>query len=68
VSTDSAHVGWSLEQEEPVTVVSGPFRWFEALFDRRTNAHGRVRILLALLHGTIALELDINAIRPRRKT
>ena len=31
-----------------VQLISGPFRWMEAVFDRRLSAAGRVRILLEL--------------------
>jgi transcription antitermination factor NusG len=47
-----------LRPGDQVTVVAGPFRWVDALFDRRVNAAGRVRILLKQVHATIALEID----------
>jgi transcription antitermination factor NusG len=43
---------------ERVTIVAGPFRWVEALFDRRLNAAGRVRVLLQLVHGSMAVDID----------
>jgi transcriptional antiterminator RfaH len=42
---------------DPVRVVSGPFRWVNGLFDRRLNAAGRVRILLKLVNGSLALHI-----------
>jgi transcription antitermination factor NusG len=43
---------------ERVTIVAGPFRWVDALFDRRLNAAGRVRVLLQLVHGSMAVDID----------
>ncbi len=39
-----------------VTVLAGPFRWIDALLDRRVKA-GRVRILFELVHCSAALEI-----------
>jgi transcription antitermination factor NusG len=41
-----------------VTIVAGPFRWVDALFDRRLNAAGRVRVLLQVVHGSMAVDID----------
>jgi transcription antitermination factor NusG len=41
-----------------VRVVSGPFKWVEGLFDRSLKASGRVRILLNLVHGSVAVQLE----------
>ncbi len=41
-----------------VTVVSGPFRWLDAVFDRHMNAAGRVRILLQFVHRTVPVEIQ----------
>ena len=57
----------NLKRGDPVTVVSGPFRWAEALFDRRLNDRGRVRILLNLVNGSAALDVDSDAVRPVRQ-
>ncbi|MBV8715824.1 MAG: hypothetical protein JOZ65_12245 [Chloroflexi bacterium] len=46
-----------------VVVVSGPFKWAEGLFDRTLTPAGRVRILLELVHGTAAIQLDALALR-----
>jgi transcriptional antiterminator RfaH len=56
----------NLKRGDPVTIVSGPFRWIEALFDRRLNSRGRVRILLNLVHGSAALDVEAEAVRPLR--
>src|SRR5437870_6117531 len=56
--------GSSLKPGDRVTVVSGPFRWVDALFERRLNGRGRVRVLLNLVHGSAALEVEADAIRP----
>ena len=56
-----SHLG--LEPGDPVVVVSGPFRWVEALFDRRLNSRGRIRILLDLVHGSATLDLEASAVR-----
>jgi transcription antitermination factor NusG len=53
-----------LKRGDRVTVVSGPFRWVEALFDRRLSGRGRIRVLLDLVHGSAALEVEADAIRP----
>jgi transcription antitermination factor NusG len=56
----------SLERGDPVTIVSGPFRWIEALFDRRLNDRGRVRILLNLVHGSASIDVSADSVRPLR--
>jgi transcriptional antiterminator NusG len=43
---------------DPVRVVSGPFKWIEGLFDQSLSASGRVRILLSLVHGSVAVQLE----------
>jgi transcriptional antiterminator RfaH len=40
-----------------VVVLSGPFKWVEGLFDRSMSASGRVRILLNLVHGSVAVQI-----------
>jgi transcriptional antiterminator RfaH len=47
-----------LRPGDRVAVISGPFRWSEALFDRYLNASGRVRILLEMVHRMVAVEID----------
>jgi transcriptional antiterminator RfaH len=56
----------NLKRGDPVTIVSGPFRWIEALFDRRLNERGRVRILLNLVHGSASVDVPAEAVRPIR--
>ncbi len=51
-----------------VVVVSGPFKWAEGLFDRTLTAAGRVRILLDLVHGSAAVQLDELALRQVAQT
>ncbi|MBV9169877.1 MAG: hypothetical protein JOZ81_07315 [Chloroflexi bacterium] len=51
-----------------VKLRAGPFRLIEAVFDRRLNASGRVRILLELVHGSVAVqtqEANLELIRRR---
>ena len=55
-----------LEQGDPVVVVSGPFRWVEAVFDRRMNSRGRIRLLLDLVHGSATLDVQASAVRRLR--
>jgi len=47
-----------LHHGDRVVIESGPFRWVEAVFDRRLNAAGRVRVLLTLVHRTVRLEVE----------
>lgn len=56
----------NLQRGDPVTIVSGPFRWIEALFDRRLNDRGRVRILLNLVHGSATVDVSADSVRPLR--
>jgi len=41
-----------------VQLISGPFRWMDAIFDRRLSASGRVRVLLELAHRTIQVNIE----------
>jgi len=43
---------------EQVRVLNGPFRWVEGIFDRKLSASGRVRILLSLANGRIAVQMS----------
>jgi transcription antitermination factor NusG len=52
-----------LRPGDRVTVVSGPFQWLDAIFDRRLSATGRVRILLELAHSTLRLSIDQSALK-----
>jgi transcription antitermination factor NusG len=45
------------QRGDRVLVVSGPFKLIEGLFDRSLSASGRVRILLNLVHGSLAVQL-----------
>jgi transcription antitermination factor NusG len=53
----SGRRGRAFRRGDRVRVVSGPFKWIEGLFDRSLNASGRVRILLNLVHGSLAVQL-----------
>ena len=46
------------QRGDRVVVVSGPFKWTEGLFDRSLSASGRVRILLNLVHGAVAVQIE----------
>jgi transcription antitermination factor NusG len=54
---ESESPGRGFHRGDRVVVVSGPFKWIEGLFDRSLNASGRVRILLNLVHGSVAVQL-----------
>jgi transcriptional antiterminator RfaH len=56
----------NLKRGDPVTIISGPFRWIEALFDRSLNERGRVRILLNLVHGSATVDVSAESVRPLR--
>jgi transcription antitermination factor NusG len=50
--------GRAFHRGDRVVVVSGPFKWIEGLFDRSLSASGRVRILLNLVHGSVAVQIE----------
>jgi transcriptional antiterminator RfaH len=54
----SGSSGHAFRSGDRVMVKSGPFKWVDGLFDRQLSASGRVRILLELVHGTLALQID----------
>jgi transcriptional antiterminator RfaH len=47
-----------------VLVTSGPFKWVEGLFDRSLSTSGRVRILLNLVHRTVAVQIGATELAP----
>jgi transcriptional antiterminator RfaH len=47
-----------LQHGDRVQLIAGPFRWMDAVFDRRMSAAGRVRVLLELAHRTIQLNIQ----------
>lgn len=53
-----------LQRGERVVLLAEPFRSLEAVFDRRLNAAGRVRVLLELVHRLVPL--DLNEVQLRR--
>ena len=48
----------ALRHGDRVKLVSGPLRLVEAIFDRRLNASGRVRILVELVRGSMAIQTE----------
>jgi transcriptional antiterminator RfaH len=62
----TAH-GRGFRRGDRVLVVSGPFKWVEGLFDRSLSASGRVRILLDLVHGTLAVQIAETELEPAAK-
>jgi transcription antitermination factor NusG len=50
--------GGGFRRGDRVLVVSGPFKWVEGLFDRSLSASGRVRVLLDLVHGPVAVQIQ----------
>jgi transcription antitermination factor NusG len=47
-----------------VRVLTGPFKWIEGIFDRRLSASGRVRILLSLADGGVAVQMAASDLEP----
>jgi transcriptional antiterminator RfaH len=45
------------QKGDHVTIRRGPFRWLDAVFDKRLNASGRVRVLLDFVHRSVVLDL-----------
>jgi DNA-binding response OmpR family regulator/transcription antitermination factor NusG len=52
-----------LRKGDRVKIMRGPFQWLEAVFDRRSNPAGRVRILLEFVQRTVALDMDERDLR-----
>ena len=64
--------GEIIEPGDRVAIKSGPLAEFEAVFDRRLSATGRVRVLIHLLKHWASLELDADMLQkasglPRRE-
>jgi transcription antitermination factor NusG len=53
----------ALRPGDRVTLINGPFCWMDAVFDRRMNAAGRVRILLEMAHRTVSLNVEEASLR-----
>jgi transcription antitermination factor NusG len=51
--------GPELRRGDRVTIRRGPFRWLDAMFDRRLNASGRVRVLLDFVDRTVSVDLRL---------
>jgi transcription antitermination factor NusG len=49
---------------DQVRVLTGPFKWVEGIFDRRLSASGRVRILLSLASGGVAVQMSAHDLEP----
>jgi transcriptional antiterminator RfaH len=56
--------GATFKRGDGVRVTGGPFKWVEGLFDRQLSAPGRVRILLNLVHGSAAMDIDAVELAP----
>jgi transcriptional antiterminator RfaH len=59
----SREVTSALRPGDRVTLINGPFCWMEAIFDRRMNAAGRVRILLEMAHRTVSMNVEEASLR-----
>jgi transcription antitermination factor NusG len=49
---------------DQVRVLTGPFKWIEGIFDRKLSASGRVRILLSLASGGVAVQMSERDLEP----
>jgi transcription antitermination factor NusG len=49
---------------DQVRVLTGPFKWVEGIFDRKLSASGRVRILLSLAGGGVAVQMSSRDLEP----
>ncbi len=63
--------GEIIEPGDRVAIKTGPFAEYEAVFDQRLSASGRVRVLIQLLKHWASLELDADMLQkasglPRR--
>jgi transcriptional antiterminator RfaH len=47
-----------LQRGDRVSIVAGPLRWHDAIFDRHLKATGRVRILLEVIERTMAVDIE----------
>jgi DNA-binding response OmpR family regulator/transcription antitermination factor NusG len=63
IRTRASEPGVGLHRGDRVRIMRGPFRWLEAVFDRRTNPAGRVRILLEFVQRTVTLDIDERDLR-----
>jgi transcription antitermination factor NusG len=54
----------TLEPGDKVLVLAEPFRSLEAVFDRRLNAAGRVRVLLELAHRFVRVDISESQLQP----
>ncbi len=55
--------GEVLEPGDRVVITEGPLAEWEAVFDRRLSAAGRVRVLIQLLQRWTSVEMDANLLR-----
>lgn len=56
-------LGDALQPGDRVVITQGPFADFEAVFDKRLSADGRVRVLLEFLRRTTPVEVDARVLR-----
>jgi transcriptional antiterminator RfaH len=55
-----------LSPGDRVTITSGPFAGYEAVFDLSLKGTERVRVLIEMLRRNVTVELDAGAIRKKR--
>ena len=73
LQTRLAHVdivdalGEALNPGDRVAITSGPLAEFEAVFDKRLSADGRVRVLVQLLQRWMPVEIEARALRKTNK-
>jgi transcriptional antiterminator RfaH len=60
--------GEILAAGDRVVITSGPLADFEAVFERRLSAAGRVRVLLQILQRWTAVEIEAAALRKERES
>jgi transcription antitermination factor NusG len=65
-------LGEALNPGDHVVITQGPFAEFDAVFDKRLSADGRVRVLIEFLQRSTPVEIEARALRktsqfPRRE-
>jgi transcriptional antiterminator RfaH len=55
-----------LSQGDRVTITSGPFAGYDAVFDLSLKGTERVRVLIEMLRRQVAVELDAGSIRKKK--
>lgn len=57
----------SFKAGDPVQIVSGPFRGYDAIFDTKLNGDQRVQLLLSWLGRQLKVEVDADSVEARHK-